>query len=81
MAQIKIWVKFNPGATDQERDAFVLLAVGSNWRVGPSGFGRVTAAKRQLLPPDEGILLDLEIASLDIFHWDKDLKGTGVITG
>ena len=81
MAQIKIWVKFAPGATNEEKDAFIAMAPGTDWMVGTSRFGSVTTAARQVFGPDEGVLIALEIASLDAFRWSKNLVGTGVLAG
>lgn len=81
MASIKVWIKFHADATENEKNTLVTLAPGSVFSVGNSRLGTITTASRRTLPPNEGILLDVEIADLTAFHWDKDLKLPGVITG
>jgi len=81
MATIKVWIKFNPTATEEARDDLVIASARSVFRVGSSRLGEITAARRQLLPPDEGILLDVEVADLNSLHWVKDLKDPEVVTG
>lgn len=81
MATIRMWIKFNPSATEEEKDNLVDASIGSIFRVGSSLLGSVSAAARQTIPPDEGILLDVDVADLDQLHWLKDLKLPGVITG
>jgi len=81
MAMIKVWIKFNLTATDEQKDDLVVASEGSILRVGNSRLGEISAAMRQTIPPDEGILLDVEVADLDSFHWLKDLKDLTVITG
>lgn len=81
MAIIKIWIKFDPGASETERNTLVALSPGSEFKVGVSRLGVIASAVRQPLPPDEGIFLDVSIADLNSFQWLKDLKLPGVVTG